>query len=134
MVYARYGRTTVYQMQELVKMVNKEETDMTKELENTKNILSSLPPSAWINKHRQSEAMYAYNDLTDTEMYDLFLHKRDVSFDISDLYEWVSGAGLHFVDYDRFVERSKLDPVTFMSEMENHWLLNKVKMLKDEKK
>ena len=105
-VYANYGRTVVYQMQQLMRMVNNGVDDMDQEIRNTRTILSSLPGSNWINLHPST---FPYNisspSVVDTELYDLLLHKRDVSYSIPDLHSWIKQAGLHFVDYCNSKER-----------------------------
>ena len=52
MVYAKYARTSVYQLQHLLKMTNNGEEEMDQELRNSKKILASLPPSSWVNRHK----------------------------------------------------------------------------------
>jgi 2-polyprenyl-3-methyl-5-hydroxy-6-metoxy-1,4-benzoquinol methylase len=44
MVYATSGRTGVYQMQELMRLVNGEEADAQRKIANTRDLLASLPP------------------------------------------------------------------------------------------
>ena len=44
----------------------------------------------------------------DTGIYDMFLHKRDVSYDIPNLYDWISKAGLYLTTFAEFVSKAKL--------------------------
>ena len=45
----------------------------------------------------------------DGQIYDAFLHKRDTSFSVPELHQWIKAAGLYFVDHDDVLARSKLD-------------------------
>ena len=101
MVYAKYGRTGVYQIQHLMKMINSNEYEIQNELLNTNHTLNALPENNWfvlnsnINDHRHGNI----------GIYDLLLHKRDVAFSIKTLFEWIGGGSLHFVDFDYYVQR-----------------------------
>ena len=49
-VFARYGRTGLYQMRELMRLVNEVAENREEEIEFTKDILKILPPSNWFKK------------------------------------------------------------------------------------
>lgn len=96
MVYATYGSTGVYHIQTLMQMVNKNATSRSEELKNGWAVLSGLPSSNWYVRGKE-----LMNDLSmgDVGMYDLFLHKQDRSYTISEVYDFVTNAGLNFVDF-----------------------------------
>ena len=42
-------------------------------------------------------------------IFDLLLHKRDVSYSVKTLHEWIKKSGLHFVDFDEYEDRHDLN-------------------------
>jgi len=97
MVYGQYGRTGVYQMQELMKLINEDEEDMRVQLERTKKILRSLPKTNWFKL-----AEYLFADIKkgdEIEIYDAFLHSQDRAYTVQQLYDLVEACGLYFVDF-----------------------------------
>lgn len=93
LVYGKYGRTGVYQMQELMCMANQQEDDIQRMLDNTKALLQELPATNWFR--RGEELISDHKTYGDAGVYDIFLHARDRAYSVPELYEWVEGAGLH---------------------------------------
>jgi len=106
MVYAKYGRTGVYQGQDLLKMVNHGEEDMEMEVDNARAIIEVLPATNWFKKSEQH--IPDHRTFGNAGIYDVFLHKRDVSFSVAQLKDWLGEAGLHFVDFSYFLDRDAL--------------------------
>ena len=107
MVYAKYGRTAVYHTQHLMKMINNyAKNDIKAELGNTKQVISDLPFSNWlistnfVHGHKKGNS----------GIYDLLLHKRDVSYSFETLFDWIKNAGLHFVELEDYYHRYLLKP------------------------
>ena len=107
MVYAKYGRTAIYQIQHLMKMTNSYSKNMIEmELKNTKHVLEVLPKHNWfiinslVNDHKTGNS----------GIYDLFLHKRDVAYSFETLFHWIRNGGLHFVDLDDYSQRYLIKP------------------------
>ena len=103
MVYGKYGRTGIYQIQDLMRIVNRNTSGMRERLANTKAILASLPPS---NQWKKNEGAVVGPDTPDAELYDFFLHSQDRAYTVPELYEWIEQrCGLHLqlsrVDYGR---------------------------------
>ena len=98
MVYGKYGRTAVYQMQDLLKRVNKyeEEDDFKKKINNFNNLYQYLPYNNWF---RFSESFIHDHKVSDSGIVDLLLHCQDRAYSIPELYEWVRGSGLEIVDF-----------------------------------
>lgn len=124
MVYARYGRTPVYQVQSLMKLINQHESDTHAKIDNTRKVLDALPSNHW---YKLSNAKH--KGLSDTELYDCFLHSQDRSYTIPELYDLVEGAGLKlgylFPDLDQ--RRNDLnDPGLYINDAE---LLASIRML-----
>ena len=101
MVYGKFGRTAIYQTQDLLKMINSNQTGIEMELENAVHTLKILPDHNWfilnevVGDHKHGKI----------GIYDLLLHKRDVAFSIKTLFEWITKSGLHFVDFDYYKKR-----------------------------
>jgi 2-polyprenyl-3-methyl-5-hydroxy-6-metoxy-1,4-benzoquinol methylase len=92
MVYAKYGRTAIYQIQELLRFINCDEDDMDVKVRNCKAVLSSLPKDHWFNLNR---AAFEFEiNSGDAGIYDLFLHSQDRAYSVPELYGFVEGAGL----------------------------------------
>ena len=107
MVYAKYGRAAVYHMQHLMKMINSYATsEIDMELNNAKHALKVLPKHNWfiinnfVNDHKSGAV----------GIYDLLLHKRDISFSFETLFEWIHYGGLHVVDVDYYLQRYLIKP------------------------
>lgn len=91
MLYAPYGRTAVYQMQDLLRMVNKDEPDMHQRVANAKAILNHLPTTNWFP---QSPPEMLGEVQTDIGIYDLLLHAQDRAYSIPQLYGFIEKQGL----------------------------------------
>jgi SAM-dependent methyltransferase len=103
MVYAAYGRTGVYQMQALMRMINAGELDPAQQIDRTRQILGCLPETNWF---KRGEALYGDHRNGDAGIYDLLLHSQDRAYTVGELYEWlVDGHGLHLELSD--VERGR---------------------------
>ena len=108
MVYATSGRTGVYQMQELMRMVNGGEADAQRKIANTRDLLASLPATNWF---KRSEDLHHDHKAGDAGIYDLLLHSQDRSYSVGELFDWLggeadgakSGHGMHlaFTDVQR---------------------------------
>lgn len=108
MVYATTGRTGVYQMQELMRLVNGDEADAQRKIANTRDLLASLPATNWF---KRSEDLHHDHKMGDAGIYDLLLHSQDRSYSVGELFDWLgdeadgakSGHGMHleFTDVQR---------------------------------
>lgn len=97
MVYGTHGRTGIYHIQEMMRLLNKNATSMQEKVENTKDILGILPQSNW---YKMAEGRF--NDVSefgDIGVYDLFLHAQDCSYTVPEVYEWVERCGLTFLSF-----------------------------------
>lgn len=97
MLYAKYGRASIYQIQELMRLVNRDTTDPATRINNTKKMLAGLPPG---HAFRQNERYYGdYLTLGDAGIYDLFLHARDRPYTIAEIHELLDDCGLHLTEF-----------------------------------
>lgn len=103
MVYGKYGRTGIYHVQELMRMINGKTRSMNDEIQNANAILEMLPAKHWYHH-------FYYSDVTtgNTGIYDLLLHKRDVSYSIQELHIWLESGGYNFVELLLTEDRTNL--------------------------
>jgi len=97
MVYGRHGREGVYQMQELMRYLNRGETDRQRRVDRTSAILRHLPDTNWFARSRHifdDDLVYG-----DVGVYDLFLHSQDRAYTVEELHEFLRDGGLQFLDF-----------------------------------
>ena len=124
MVYAQYGRTAVYQIQDMLKIVNEGITSRQEEVKNGWQVVNVLPNTNWYK--RGAELLGDHINHGDVGMYDMFLHKQDRAYTVPQLYEFVEKAGLNFVDYNSPHSRIMLKPETYFQDPE---FLKKIKAM-----
>ena len=96
MVYGKYGRTGVYQMQDLLKKVNHGTDDYAVKIDNFKMLYKQLPEDNWFKK---GENLISDHKHSDEGIVDMLLHCQDRSYAVNDLYEWVNSCGLNIVTF-----------------------------------
>ena len=98
MLYARYGRTGIYHIQELMRIINGDEKDPAKKIANTKAVLDLLPEPNWF---KRSEAMFLHElrERGDAGVYDLFLHSIDRAYSIPEVYDFLESSDLHLIAF-----------------------------------
>jgi 2-polyprenyl-3-methyl-5-hydroxy-6-metoxy-1,4-benzoquinol methylase len=114
MLYAQHGRTGVYQMQTLMRLVNEGQDDMGARLANARKVLASLPPTNWFKRGEDQFSDHAR--WGDAGLYDLFLIERDRAYTVPETYAFVERAGLHLIDYCWARERLMIDPETYVTD------------------
>jgi 2-polyprenyl-3-methyl-5-hydroxy-6-metoxy-1,4-benzoquinol methylase len=92
MVYARIGRTAIYQMQELLRLVCGDDDDIATRIERARQLLHALPKGNW---YRRGEDKFDNETAQDSGIYDLLLHSQDRAYSVPELYDWVESSGLH---------------------------------------
>lgn len=95
MVHAKYGRTGIYQIQDLFRIINIYEKTMLGEVANARLVLKVLPQYHWSHQVPLIDS----ETLESSRIYDLLLHKRDVSYSVPDLYEWLQRSNVYFIDF-----------------------------------
>jgi SAM-dependent methyltransferase len=97
MVYGKYGRTAIYQIQNLLRLINDDTPAIKDRLVNTKETLNILAKTNWWYIHDHKRWDITTNG--DTEIYDLFLHAQDRAYSVPELYEWVEQYRLELVAF-----------------------------------
>ena len=97
MLYATTGRTGVYQMQALMRLVNTpppggSTPDDARKIANTRDLLPGLPP---FNGFKLSEALHRDHTMGDAGIFDLLLHSQDRSYSVGELFDWLGDGGNH---------------------------------------
>ncbi|MGC3964110.1 MAG: class I SAM-dependent methyltransferase [Rhodocyclaceae bacterium] len=101
LVYGSYGRTGVYQMQSLMRLVNDGEDDVQRKIDTTRDVLAALPEGNWFMR---GEDLYNDHEHGDAGIYDLLLHSQDRAYTVSELFAWFHdqhGMHLSFTDVQR---------------------------------
>jgi hypothetical protein len=97
MLYARYGREGVYQIQSLLKILNQNEPNMQRKVDNCKSVLRNLAPT---NTFKDVAHLFSDISYGDAGIYDLFLHSNDVAYSVPDIYAFLDSSNLklsHFL-------------------------------------
>lgn len=98
MVYATYGRTGVYQMQSLLRLMQQDMQDKSAKVAHATAVLKALPPSNWF---KRSEDLHGDHNIGDAGVYDLLLHSQDRAYTVGEVYDWFEGQhGLHLAFSD----------------------------------
>ena len=95
MVYAPYGRTGVYEMQDALRaLVGNDEPHV--QVAHARRLLESLPPT---NRLERNPFVRDHIEQGDAGLYDLLLHSRDCAYDVDGVYDLMEGAGLSVVSF-----------------------------------
>lgn len=97
MVYAKYGRTGVYQIQNMMRIINGKEKNMQLKVDRTKEVISKLGPNSWYNHQKNW-----FTDTTlfgDNGIYDIFLHGQDRCYDVEELYNFIECGGMRMITF-----------------------------------
>jgi SAM-dependent methyltransferase len=103
MVYAQYGRTGVYQLQSLLRLINANEPDTQRKIANARAVLAGLPASNWF-KRGEPDLYLDHINLGDSGLFDLLLHPQDRAYTIEEIYAWLCdahGLNLELTDVGR---------------------------------
>jgi SAM-dependent methyltransferase len=104
MVYGKYGRTSVYHIQELIKILGDEDVD--ERMENILAIYSVLPETNWFKQTMQGR----FNPANKAELYDMFCHAHDVPYSIDELLAWLDRCDMEMLELTDPSEELLLDP------------------------
>jgi ubiquinone/menaquinone biosynthesis C-methylase UbiE len=117
MLYAKYGRMAVYMMQEALRLINHDEPNLQKRVENTKSILNFLPQTNWF--YHSPPPIIGEIRSGDVGIYDLLLHSQDRAYTVPELYEYTEKEGLkvvHLFSDDRMLGPNLYDPAFYIKD------------------
>jgi 2-polyprenyl-3-methyl-5-hydroxy-6-metoxy-1,4-benzoquinol methylase len=94
MVYARYGRAPVYQMQALMRRYNAgaDPGDIDGQLAACKEMMAALKGRGWFEALLKE--FLDVKNMGDVGVFDLFLHSKDRAYSIPELYDFIEASGL----------------------------------------
>ena len=104
LVYGQFGRTGVYHIHSLMRHINHQVQSMSEEIYYANVILEILPWKHWFHHSKTSDSSAMGN----IGIYDLLLHKRDVSYSIPELYNWLKNSGYSLVGFAIHEDEMKL--------------------------
>lgn len=104
MVYAPYGRTGVYMVQEALAQLTSLSDPPARRLDIAKRIMKHLPETAWLRLNRNFS-----DHLTggDAGLYDLLLNPRDRAYKITELWDLLDQTGFAI---NGLIEPARYDP------------------------
>ena len=123
MVYGKFGRTGVYQLQDVLRSLNENEDKLETTIKNAKSVLNVLPKSNWFQK--MQHIIPDHTDMGDNGIYDLLLHTRDVSYSLPEVDDWLRNSNLNFIDYTSNTDRVALSLNIFIQDNAMHRRLSK---------
>jgi 2-polyprenyl-3-methyl-5-hydroxy-6-metoxy-1,4-benzoquinol methylase len=115
MLYAKYGRRAVYDMQTLLRAYLPQTESSTEKIVLARQLLDNLPATnsfrrdfdAWKNEISSA-------GLGDSGLFDLLLHTQDRCFDVDEVYQLAASADLRLLN---FVDQATLyDPLTLVND------------------
>ena len=98
MVYARYGREGIYQMQDLMRRLRKPEDSHNDALALFKEVYTKLPPSNWMHHLKKAHEVDIHK-YGDAGIYDMFLHSQDRAYNVKEIYEWMDECDLYMAEF-----------------------------------
>lgn len=105
MVYAQYGRTGIYQMQELMRLLNANVNSAEQKIANTMHMLDHLPKTNWFQFNRWIPQVDI--DYGKAGVYDMLLHSHDRAYTVPEFYEFVENEGLNVVTLNGNIQMGK---------------------------
>lgn len=107
MLYGRYGRRGVYDMQEVFRALLPDTMSMEEKVAAARVVLQQLPPTNYFQRNREQwEGEIGAGGYGDAGLYDLLLHSQDRAYDVDGIHELLEGGGLELVGFTGPQKRS----------------------------
>lgn len=119
MLYAPLGRTGVYHMQAMIRMMGVNAAPPDK-LELARRLLRTLPETNWLQRN---QFVGDHTTLGDAGLFDLLLHRQDRPFSVMDIVQLMAGARLRLLN---FIDPLRYEPVCYLKDPE---IVNRVQRL-----
>lgn len=110
MLYGEYGRSGVYQVQDMLRTLAPVGTPAAERLAVAKRLIRFLPPT---NLFRRNTFLNDHLSGNDAALYDLLLHSQDRAYTVPQVVQMTRNAGLRLV---AFMEPIRYEPTTYMSD------------------
>ena len=109
MLYGELGRTGVYPMQEMLRLLAADDPAATR-LATARHLLDRLPATNWLRRNP-----FVADHLTqgDAGLYDLLLHARDRAYRVPEIARLAAAVGLRIVT---FIEPAFYDPASYLDD------------------
>ena len=127
MVYAQYGRTGIYHMQELMRYICKPQAGLGEKIDDLKKTINCLPESNCLISGPMPLTKAKAAELENADFVDLFLHTQDRAYTVPEIYEWMGQCNLKLVDF--VINQPLYDPATHV---DDKTLLKKIMTLSKE--
>lgn len=108
MVYAKYGRAAIYQIQDLMRLLLPPGLTPRQRLDQGRQIVAALPKTHPIWLPINTRLFGSIPEMADAEFYDLFLNERDRAYSVPELQQWLGtspGSPLHLVAFSEPANR-----------------------------
>jgi SAM-dependent methyltransferase len=86
LLYAQYGRTGVYQMQSLLRILCADAASDESKLDLARATLAAVPATNWFIRGEDLHQDHKFGG--DAGLYDLLLHPQDRAYAVPEIYEW----------------------------------------------
>lgn len=106
MVYGRFGRSGVYELQDALRRLGKG-LDLPARVQLAKTLLPALPKTNLFVRN----LIVGDHKRSDSELVDLLLHERDIAYDVPELGAMIANAGLQIAAW---IEPLRYDPATYL--------------------
>jgi SAM-dependent methyltransferase len=126
MVYGKIGRTGVYQMQNLLRQINKNINNYTEKIANYKKLYSKLPTNNWF---LLGEHLITDHKISDEGIVDLLLNCQDRAYDIPELYNWINECGLKIIEFSpvsRFKYKYNIPEINYQEDIISKYTINEL--------
>ena len=108
MVYAPYGRTGIYMIQEGLRLLAPAHEEPAARLDVARRVMKHLPETAWLRTNR---SVTDHLNGGDAGLYDLLLNPRDQAYTVPRLHDLLARAGLSVACW---VEPIRYDPIPLL--------------------
>ena len=108
MVYGKIGRMGVYQMQDMLKIINKNTITWDGKIDNYKIVYDNLPKKNWF---KRSEDIIVDHRASDSGIVDLLLNVQDRAYTVRELYKYINDVGMNIVEFspcERYKYKNKI--------------------------
>ncbi len=100
MLYGRYGRRGVYDLQEILRALFPDTLPARDRIDQARALLEQLPPTNYFQSTRDRwEPEISHGGYGDAGLYDLLLHSQDRAYDVDAIYDLLQDSGLQLVGF-----------------------------------